>query len=159
VRMEEAADAVLIGGCGGRDSWHQRGSSGRRFAALERKRWTRFLASERKRRTRGGSARQTRRGREAAILGTRETRCDRRGWARSGIGRTVRHRVVNAYTMFLSSSRYIYRSPTAPCTSRPDQPGHLHPHVHPCMHVFFSFKCATKLKGMHTNLGDGLTCI
>jgi hypothetical protein len=39
--MEEAAVAVLIGGCGSRDSWHQRGSSRRRFVALERKRRTR----------------------------------------------------------------------------------------------------------------------
>jgi hypothetical protein len=56
--MEEAADAVLIGGCGDHDSWHQRGSGGRRFVTLERKRQKQFLASERKRRTRSGSARE-----------------------------------------------------------------------------------------------------
>jgi hypothetical protein len=45
-------DAVF-GGCGDRDSWHQRGSGRCKFAALERKRRARFLAPETKRRTRG----------------------------------------------------------------------------------------------------------
>jgi hypothetical protein len=110
--MEEAADAVLMGGCDNRDSWHQRGSGGRRFTTLERKRQTRFLAQrgsggrgarETRRDRRGGSARETGREREAAILAPETRRGG--GWTRVGIGRTVRHRVVDAYTMFLSSSR------------------------------------------------------
>jgi hypothetical protein len=77
--MEEAAAVVLIGGCGGHDSWHQRGNDGRDFWHQRRS---------------GGR-------------GAREMRRDKRGggWACPGIGRTVRHRVVDVYTMFLSSSR------------------------------------------------------
>jgi hypothetical protein len=56
--MEEAADEVLIGGCGSRDSWHQRGSDGRDF-------WHREEAADAGRERRGvtdGADRQERRG-------------------------------------------------------------------------------------------------
>jgi hypothetical protein len=66
--MEEAAAVVLIGGCSGRDSWHQRGNDGRDF-------WH-------QRRSCGRGARETRRDRWGG------------GWARPGIGRTVCHRVL-----------------------------------------------------------------
>jgi hypothetical protein len=88
--MEEAADAVLIGGYGGHDSLHQRGSGG--CSAIFGTREEAADAGRGRRGTTDGADRRERRG---------------GGWSRLGIGRTVHHRVVDVYTMFLSSSRDI----------------------------------------------------